>query len=138
MASDPAPFRFQTRIRFVDTDASGRIHYTAMFRHFEAAEQEFLRSMGCAYSEPEFAAFGFPRVHVECDFLSEIRFDWLVDVGVSVERVGSSSFTLSFTASVESRLAAKGRITVVCTDRQTGRSCPIPERMASELRARLA
>ena len=32
------PFRFETRIRFIDTDASGRIHYTAMFRYFESAE----------------------------------------------------------------------------------------------------
>ena len=30
-------FTWDVRIRFVDTDASGRIHYTAMFKYFEQA-----------------------------------------------------------------------------------------------------
>ena len=35
-------FRWPLRIQFVDTDASGRIHYTATLRHFETAEAEFM------------------------------------------------------------------------------------------------
>ena len=61
----PEPFRFETRIRFIDTDASGRIHYTAMFRYFESAEIEWMRSRGIIYGGGDFT---FPRVHVECDF----------------------------------------------------------------------
>jgi len=38
------PFRYETRIRFVDTDASGRIHYTSLFKFFEAAETELFRT----------------------------------------------------------------------------------------------
>ena len=41
-------FIHRVRVAFVDTDASGRIHFTAMLRYFEAAEQEFLRSLGCS------------------------------------------------------------------------------------------
>ncbi len=44
---DRQPFRFKTRIRFIDTDTSGRIHYTAMFRYFESAEIEFMRTLEC-------------------------------------------------------------------------------------------
>ena len=73
-------YHWQNRIRFVDTDASQRIHYTAMFRHFEAAEQEFLRSMGCPYSSPDFRDYSFPRVHVECDFTAEIRYDDIIEI----------------------------------------------------------
>ena len=48
-----APFSWRTRIRFIDTDASQRIHYTALFRHFEAAEEEFLRSFGQSFLSAE-------------------------------------------------------------------------------------
>src|SRR5215475_579831 len=112
------PFRWQTRIRFSDTDLSQRIHYTAMFRHFEAAEQEFLRAIGFSFiGSPELKDIGLPRVHVECDFSSDLRFDDAVDIDVTVERVGTSSFTLAFAASVAGRAAAKGKITAVCLDR---------------------
>ena len=39
-------FTHRVRVAFPDTDASGRIHFTAMLRYFESAEIEFLRSFG--------------------------------------------------------------------------------------------
>ena len=112
------PFVWESRIRFVDTDASGRIHYTALFRHFEAAEFEFLRSLGCSYVSLE---GGYPRVHVECDYLAALRCDDLISTAVTVDRVGGTSFTLAFSVSLEARPAAKCRITVVCIDREAQR-----------------
>lgn len=132
------PFVWSARIRFADTDASGRIHYTAMFRHFEAAETEFLRALGCEYAQFDGAHVSFPRVRVECDFLSELRFDDEAGIAVDVERVGNSSFTLVFQADKEGRSAARGRIVIVAMDRQTKRPCPIPERLATALRACLS
>jgi acyl-CoA thioester hydrolase len=127
------PFIWESRIRFVDTDASGRIHYTALFRHFEAAEFEFLRAIGCPYTSFLSEGVGFPRVHVECDYLSALRCDDLILTAVSVERVGGTSFTLGFAVTVEGRAAAKGKITIVCTDSATQRPRAVPERMAEAL-----
>jgi len=129
------PFIWESRIRFVDTDASGRIHYTALLRHLEAAEFEFLRAIGCAYTSFLGDGVGFPRVHVEADYLSALRCDDLISTAVSVERVGGTSFTLGFAVTVEGRAAAKGKITIVCTDPATQRPREVPERMAEALRA---
>src|SRR5438552_14007117 len=129
------PFVWESRIRFVDTDASGRIHYTALLRHLEAAEFEFLRAIGCAYTSFLGDGVGFPRVHVEADYLSALRCDDLISTAVSVERVGGTSFTLAFGVSVDGRAAAKGKITVVCVDLKSQRPQPIPERLAKALRA---
>lgn len=134
----PVPFRYRSRIRFVDTDASQRIHYTAMFRHFEAAEQDFFHSIGCPLTAPEFRDLGFPRVHVDCDFFAEIRFDDFIEVAPTVERVGTSSFTLQFAATIDGRPVSKGRVTIVCLDKHTQRSCAIPPRLAQALRDHLA
>lgn len=140
-ASDQAldkPYQQQARIRFVDTDASGRIHYTAMFRHLEAVELDFFRSRGVPHTHADLEGIGLPRVHVECDFLSEIRFDDVVHITLTVERVGTASFTLAFAVENAAKPAARARITVVCIDKATHRSTAIPERLAQALREHLA
>jgi acyl-CoA thioester hydrolase len=124
------PFHFEVRIRFIDTDTSGRIHYTAMFRYFESAEIEFMRSLGMQYAGH---GFGLPRVHVECDFLLAIVYDDLIAIEVCLTKLGRSSIRLEFYARKLGELAAKGAVVVVCMDRETQSAVPIPE----ELRARL-
>ena len=128
------PFTWESRIRFVDTDASGRIHYTALFRHLEAAEFEFLRALGCSYLSFPREEGGFPRIHVECDYLAALRCDDSISTAVTVERIGATSFTLGYAVSVEGRAAAKGKITVVCIDLQSQRPKALPERLAEGLR----
>lgn len=119
-------FVFSSRVRFVDTDASGRIHYTAMLKHFEYAEQEFFRSLGFRYTEPHSLGYGFPRVHVECDYTAFVAYDDLLAITVIVERVGRTSFTLAFDVAVEGRPVARGKIVIVCVDLATRRSRPFP------------
>jgi acyl-CoA thioester hydrolase len=129
------PFVYSTRVRFVDTDASGRIHYTAMLRHFEAAEQDFLRSIGAFYKTGYLAGMGFPRVHAECDYTGPVAFDDPLEIEVRVDRVGNSSYTLGFAASVDGQPVAHGKLTIVCIDLGTERPRSIPEELAGKLRA---
>jgi acyl-CoA thioester hydrolase len=126
------PFRFETRIRFIDTDASGRIHYTAMFRYFESAEIEFLRTLGVSYDARR--GYNLPRVHVECDFLRVIGHDDLIQIEVYVTRLGRSSIRFEFETFKAGELAAKGAVVVACADRETLRAVPMPD----ELRAKLS
>ena len=53
------------RVAWVDTDASGLIHYTAALRWFEVAEHALLRKLFDWRSAPGERTFGLPRVHVE-------------------------------------------------------------------------
>lgn len=128
------PFRFQTRIRFIDTDASGRIHYTAMFRYFESAETEFMREIGLVYEK---GGLGFPRVHVECDFMRILGHDDLVDIDVSLTKLGESSIRFEFQTWKQGELAAKGAVVIVCINKSTQRAIPIPDRLRQKLEARL-
>ncbi|HEY7304782.1 MAG TPA: thioesterase family protein [Bryobacteraceae bacterium] len=126
------PFRFQTRIRFIDTDTSGRIHYTAMFRYFESAEIEFMRSLGVTYGGRE---LDFPRAHVECDFFVPIVHDDLIDIDVSLTKLGRSSARLEFRTLRDGKLAAKGAIVIVCVDKKIQRAAPIPPAVRAKLEA---
>jgi len=128
------PFRFQTRIRFIDTDASGRIHYTAMFRYFESAEIEFMREFGLIY---ERGGYAFPRVHVECDFFLAIVHDDLIDIEVSLTQLGKSSMRFQFHALKSGALAAKGAVVIVCMDKATQRATAIPTALRDQLAKKL-
>lgn len=127
-----SPFVFPSRVRFVDTDASQRIHYTAMLKHFEYAEIEFLRSLGMPYKEMKRHGVDWPRVHVECDYIAPPYYDDLLEIAVTVERVGTTSFTLAFEASIAGQPAAKGKIVIVCV--RQGRPEPLPAEVAATLR----
>ena|SRR5579875_126517 len=127
------PFRFQTRIRFIDTDASGRIHYTAMFRYFESAEIEFMREVGLVYGQP----YAFPRVHVECDFRLAMVHDDLIEIEVSLTKLGTASIRLEFRALKSGDLAAAGAVVIACMDKITQRAAPIPPDLRARLAARL-
>jgi len=122
-------FRWPLRIRFSDTDASGRIHYTATLRHFEAAEFEFMRHIGAPYQDIERGGISFPRVHIECDYLAAMTYDDEVEIEVSVDKIGERSYTLAFEVFKQERPAARGKIVIAAMDRQAGRSCPLPERL---------
>ncbi len=126
----PEPFRFQTRIRFIDTDASGRIHYTAMFRYFESAEIEFMRTLGLVYQEREFT---FPRVHVECDFRLALQHDDCIEIEVCLAKLGKSSVRMEFQTFRGSEVAATGAIVVACVDKNTQRAIPIPDWLRPKL-----
>ena len=119
----------------MDTDASGRIHFTAMLRHFEAAEIEFMRSLALerTYLEQEMRGMQFPRVRVECNYTAFVRFDDLLRIAVSVERIGNTSYTLAFDVRVKETAVAQGRIVVVCVDLATNRSRPLPDVLRSAL-----
>jgi len=127
----PHPFRYESRIRFVDTDSSGRIHYTALFRFFEAAETELFRTFGISYTR---GSFNFPRVHAECDIRLALLHDDLIEVEVCLTKLGTSSMRFEFRVLKDGAVAATGAVVMVCMDRQSQRSIPIPD----ELRAQFA
>jgi acyl-CoA thioester hydrolase len=124
------PFTLQTRVGFIDTDASGRIHNTAMFRYFEAAETEFMRRLGIEYKGSNYL---FPRVHVECDFVFPIVYDDLVCVEISLTKLGNSSMRFDFRTFKSGDLAAKGAVVMVCVDRTTQNSITIPNELREKL-----
>jgi acyl-CoA thioester hydrolase len=130
-------FSHYSRIRFVDTDATRRIHYTALLRHFEAAEEEFMRSIGWPYADIERRDESYPRVHVEADYIGALNYDDEIDTQVSVARVGEKSYTLLFHVTTRGILAGKGKIVAACMDKRTQRSRPLPEAFAAALRLRI-
>ena len=125
------------RVPFVDVDSSDRIHFTAVMRYWELAEHALMRSIGMPYSTA-LREVAFPRVHVSADFRGGILFDDELEVEARVAQVGSSSWTVAFTArhadaGPDAPILAEGRMTIVAMDPATERPSSLP----AELRAAL-
>jgi acyl-CoA thioester hydrolase len=134
----PTPFRTTRFVEFADTDMAGIVHFSAFFRYMEAAEHELLRSLGFSvYSEIDGDVVSFPRVAASCDFRSPARCEDILDIAVTVERVGTKSVAYAFAFSQHGRDIASGTITSVCCRVPHGKppvSIPIPDAVAGKLR----
>jgi acyl-CoA thioester hydrolase len=111
----PTTFTTTRRVDFGDTDMAGIVHFANFFRFMESAETEFLRSLGLTVSWREAAMkCGFPRVSAACDYRSPARFEDVLTIAVTVERVGSRSVTYrhDFT-NQRGEPVAVGRVTAV-------------------------
>jgi YbgC/YbaW family acyl-CoA thioester hydrolase len=103
----------RTRVAWVDTDAGGRIHFTAVFRWVEAAETALMRRLGLMEGWDN-----YPRRHVEADYLKVLVFEDEVEVRLRVERVGSTSITYAWDIAKADEVAVQGRHTVVHVDEE--------------------
>jgi YbgC/YbaW family acyl-CoA thioester hydrolase len=121
------------RVRWVDTDASGRIHYTAAFRYFEIAEWELFRRVGVSLKEPD-NELGFPRVEVKATFRAPLYVDDEIAVQVRPEKLGRTSITFVFDIFKGDSLAITGQVSCVFIGKDK-RPIPIPDRIRHALLA---
>jgi acyl-CoA thioester hydrolase len=109
------PYRTTRRVEFCDTDMAGIAHFANFFRWMESAEVEFLRSRGLSVKlDWEGQTLGFPRVSATCDFAKPARFQDLLDIDVTLERVGAKSVTYAFEFRRGGEFLARGKVTSVC------------------------
>jgi 4-hydroxybenzoyl-CoA thioesterase/acyl-CoA thioester hydrolase len=134
----PKPFHTSRFVEFSDTDMAGIMHFSAFFRFMEAAEHQLLRSLGFSvYTEIDHDVVSFPRVAASCEFHSPARCEDVLDIDVTVRRVGTKSVTYGFAFSQHGRDVATGEMTSVCCRVPHGEapvSIPIPDVVATKLR----
>jgi YbgC/YbaW family acyl-CoA thioester hydrolase len=118
----------RTRVAWMDTDAGGRIHFTAVFRWAEAVETELMRRLGVL--GPEWGSF--PRRKVEAEYLKVLRFDDEIETRLRVDNVGRTSVTYAWTISKDGEAYVRGRHTVVHVDAE-GHPTPLPDGLRAEL-----
>ena len=115
------------RVGWIDTDASGRIHYTAALRYFEVAEHGLMRELFGGAGNPSMRGFGLPRVHVEADYSAALTYPDEFKCGARVAAVGRTSVTYGFEAhrSADDLLCLSGKIVAVAIG-PDGTSMPLP------------
>jgi 4-hydroxybenzoyl-CoA thioesterase/acyl-CoA thioester hydrolase len=138
----PIPYRISRFVEFADTDMAGIMHFSAFYRFMEGAEHALLRHLGFSvFNEAGGEVITFPRVKASCEFHSPARCEEVLDIDVTVNRVGTKSVTYGFAFSHRGRDVATGEMTSVCCRIPHGgtpMSIPIPDAMGDKLRAMAA
>ena len=124
-------FTHKTRVAWVDTDTSGRIHYTAAMRWFEAAEHALMREVYAELGSPE--RVNLPRVHVEADYQGALLFEDEIACTAEVERVGGTSITYRYRVVNRSgETCVTGKIVAVAIG-EDQRPCRLPDLLRKAL-----
>lgn len=130
-------FRFRRRVEFAETDMAGIVHFSNFLRMMEAAEHEFLRSLGSSvHVSTAEGTTGWPRLKVGCEYFRPLRFEDWVEIEVKVVEVRTRSVRYAFEfwrdAVGQGERVARGEVVAVHT-----RVHPVEGLKAESIPARL-
>ncbi len=83
------------RVQFHETDMAGIVHFSNFYRYMEEAEHAYLRSLGLSVSmtRPDGTVMGWPRVRASCVFEAPAYFEEVIEIRLTVSRMGVKSLT---------------------------------------------
>ncbi len=130
------------RVRYRDTDSTGRIFFSRYLEFFDDATIEFFRSIGVIFSpEGEMYVDGDKKSETfvvgscESRFLGESFFDDVLEVKVSIGELGEKKLKLCFECVnvTKGYTCAKGSMTFVCFNPLERKSARIPDPLMKKL-----
>jgi 4-hydroxybenzoyl-CoA thioesterase len=119
----------QLTVRFGEVDAAGIVYYPRFFNYFHVAFEEFFtKCVGVPYDQLIGKdRLGFPTVRVECDFGAPLHHGELIDVEMTISKIGRSSFTSAYRVLRAGKLCARAEITTATVDLDKMEAIPIPD-----------
>src|SRR5690606_30950073 len=122
-------FFLPIQTRWADNDLYGHVNNVTYYRYFDTAANALLIQE--AALDPKYSPMIGLVVSSNCQFNQELSYPEIIDVGVAMESMGSSS--LSYDLAIFKRssdtAAAPGNFVHVFVDRETRKSTPIPVEM---------
>lgn len=122
-------FTVTTPIRFAHVDAAGIVFYPRYFELLNGAFEDWFAQVAGA----DFATLhldrriGTPMVNVEATFEHPGRLGELLEIELTLERLGASSLTMAARFTVGGAPRLRARLTSVCMNLDTARAMPWPE-----------
>ena len=112
--------------RWMDNDAYGHVNNVIYYSWFDTAVNAYLIEHG-ALDIHHGSVIGLV-IETQCNYFSPLAFPQLVDAGIRVRQLGTSSvrYEVGLFASGEPLTAARGHFVHVYVDKQTLRPQPLP------------
>lgn len=127
-------FAFQTydKVRYADTDRQGHVNNAVFSTYLETARVEFLMDPMKSLTD---SGCVFVIAGIQMDLLQQIFWPGIVDIGLSVTRIGTSSVTFSQAIFQSGKAVARAETVVVQLEGATGKSHPLSEQLRDKLQA---
>jgi acyl-CoA thioester hydrolase len=117
------------RVRWGDMDALGHVNNTLFFRYMEQARSEWIHER--AEGGGEDPGQGTVLVYAECEFLAPLTYPATIEVRMYLGEPGRSSCITYYEIWTGERMCASGTAKIVWVDMATGKSSPLPARVAA-------
>lgn len=135
-------FVTHNQVRMHDTDMAGILYFARQFRFAHDALEDFAESEGFQFNEVfKNQLFVFVIVHAEADYLIPLHIGDKLEIQLTVENIGNSSFTICYQIykldQLKPTLAGKAKTVHVTLNAKTRKKIPIPEQLRIKLQAHL-
>lgn len=131
-------FIAHNKVRMHDTDMAGILYFARQFRFVHDALEDFVSSEGLTFDQVFHEKdFVFVIVHVEADYLAPLKVGDELTVHLSVERIGTSSFSIQYQIFRSKTLIGTAKTVHVTLDNKTRTTIPIPEELRAKLQKHL-
>lgn len=122
--------------RFGDIDGLRHINNTVIPAWFEMARNPVFRffTPGLAVNYDQ---WNLIMAHMDFDFLGQLKYGTDVELRTSIEKIGTSSFTVFQQAWQNGNLGVEGRCVCVYFDFKEQKPIPIPEELKLKLKQHL-
>lgn len=123
----------QIQTRWADNDVYGHVNNAVYYFYFDTVVNEFLISKGLLDIEKS-QTIGLV-VKTNCNYFSPMSFPDVVNAGLRVSRIGSSSVTykVGLFCNMDKTASAQGQFTHVYVNKETRRPLPISNPMRQVL-----
>lgn len=128
-------YTYQTKIKLHETDAAGLLFFSHQFKIIHDAYEALLEQIGFGFAELiRNQKFFLPIVHAEADYKMPLFVGDVIEIRVSVEKVGETSFTFAYRLiNPKGETVGTARTVHVTMDKTTQKKIPLP----SEMRAKI-
>ncbi|MVT50707.1 YbgC/FadM family acyl-CoA thioesterase [Bradyrhizobium yuanmingense] len=127
------------RVRYSEIEGQGVVFNAHYLTYFDTTITEYFRALGFdQYADAKASGIDFHVVKSLIEYKAPVRFDWELDVGARVARIGNSSllFELAIFRKGGTEALVTGEIVWVYTDQNTHRPVTIPASMRALIATR--
>jgi acyl-CoA thioester hydrolase len=129
----PAPFVHRLRVRYHECDAQGIVFNANWFAYFDVALTELWREAFGSYGAMVEQGLDVVVAEATARFLAPGRFDDELEIGLAIERLGTTSMATATSVRRDGELLVEGRMVHVFVDAATLVKTEIPAPMRERL-----
>lgn len=124
-------------VRFSHCDPAGIVYFPHYFDMFNGViEDWYTEELGYDYAEMLMGSkFGFPFVHIDCDFKIPSRMGDVIDLTLLVERIGRSSLGIAIVCHLDGFERLRAHMVTAMMALETGQPVPLPQPLRDKIEA---
>ena len=124
-------------VRFSHCDPAGIVYFPHYFDMFNGViEDWYTQELGYDYAELIMGSkYGFPFVHIDCDFKIPSRMGDVIDLTLLVERIGRSSLGIAIVCHLDGLERLRAHMVTAMMSLEARQPVPLPQALRDKIEA---